>query len=173
MIERTVGGTAGDLNGIQPGRISGSAVRRPASAESGTAGAAGARRSSSPGAGGSAIRTRIGRAGGNRSTPVFHYGDQRERLWDIGLSRMPRQYEDEPVFSQPALILHGVHDHVVPSAISTRYAQLAPERETDADGIRSRTYRRCGTDVVGNLDFLACSRIHRSRVYNPVSGLAL
>jgi hypothetical protein len=60
------------------------------------------------------------------STPVLHYGDQRERLLGYGFVEDAAQYEDEPVFSQPALILHGVHDNVVPAAISTRYAQLHP-----------------------------------------------
>ena len=32
------------------------------------------------------------------------------------------QYEDEPEFSQPALILHGVRDTVVPADISRTYA---------------------------------------------------
>jgi pimeloyl-ACP methyl ester carboxylesterase len=56
--------------------------------------------------------------------PVFHYGDGRERRLGYRFAEDAAQYEDEPVFSQPALILHGVHDTVVPSAISTGYAGL-------------------------------------------------
>lgn len=58
------------------------------------------------------------------SIPVFHYGDGRERLLGYQFVEDSAQYEDEPVFSQPALIIHGLHDPVVPSSISTQYAGL-------------------------------------------------
>ena len=35
-------------------------------------------------------------------------------------------YEDEPEFTQPALIVHGVRDNVVPAAISSAYAARHP-----------------------------------------------
>jgi uncharacterized protein len=58
------------------------------------------------------------------SVPVFHYGEGRERRLGYQFVEDSAQYEDEPVFSQPALILHGVHDNVVPSSISTGYSGL-------------------------------------------------
>ncbi len=36
------------------------------------------------------------------------------------------QCEDEPDFSQPALIFHGVHDDVVPVEVSRQYAASHP-----------------------------------------------
>jgi len=56
--------------------------------------------------------------------PVFHYGDGRERRLGYQFVEDSARYEDEPLFSQPALILHGVHDPVVPAAISSAYAGL-------------------------------------------------
>jgi len=58
------------------------------------------------------------------SVPVFHYGAGRERRLGYQFVEDSAQYDDEPEFSQPALILHGVHDTVVPAAISTAYAGL-------------------------------------------------
>ena len=56
------------------------------------------------------------------SISVFHYGEGRERRLGYQFVEDAAQYEDEPVFSQPALILHGVRDPVVPSVISEAYA---------------------------------------------------
>jgi uncharacterized protein len=56
------------------------------------------------------------------SAPVFHYGDGRERRLRYRFVEDAAQYEDEPEFPQPALILHGVHDSVVPASISSAYA---------------------------------------------------
>ena len=36
------------------------------------------------------------------------------------------QYEDEPEFPQPALVLHGVRDNIVPAGISSAYAARRP-----------------------------------------------
>ena len=36
------------------------------------------------------------------------------------------QYEDEPEFPQPALVIHGVRDKVVPVGISSAYAARHP-----------------------------------------------
>ena len=36
------------------------------------------------------------------------------------------KYEDEPEFPQPALILHGERDNVVPASISSSYASRRP-----------------------------------------------
>jgi|HubBroStandDraft_6_1064221.scaffolds.fasta_scaffold49823_3 pimeloyl-ACP methyl ester carboxylesterase len=61
------------------------------------------------------------------STPVFHYGDGRERRLGYRFVEDAAQYEDEPEFPQPALILHGVHDDVVPAGISSTYAARRPD----------------------------------------------
>lgn len=60
------------------------------------------------------------------STPVFHYGDGRERRLGHQFVEDAAQYEDEPEFPQPALILHGVRDSVVPAEISRVYAARHP-----------------------------------------------
>lgn len=56
------------------------------------------------------------------STPVFHYGEGRERRLGFTFVEDAAQYEDEPAFTQPALILHGTRDNVVPAWISSSYA---------------------------------------------------
>ena len=56
------------------------------------------------------------------SAPVFHYGDGRERRLGFQFVEDAAGYEDEPEFPQPALILHGTRDDVVPAAISGAYA---------------------------------------------------
>lgn len=53
---------------------------------------------------------------------VFHYGDGRERRLGFQFVEDAAQYEDEPEFPQPALILHGVRDSIVPAEISKVYA---------------------------------------------------
>ena len=60
------------------------------------------------------------------STPVFHYGEGRERQLGYQFVEDAAQYEDEPEFSQPALILHGVRDSVVSAEISRAYAARRP-----------------------------------------------
>ena len=62
----------------------------------------------------------------NGSIPVFHYGAGRELRLGYQFVEDSAQYEDEPLFSQPGLIVHGLHDTVVPSAISSAYAQVHP-----------------------------------------------
>jgi len=56
------------------------------------------------------------------SIPVFHYGHHRELPLGYQLMDDSERYEDEPEFAQPALVLHGSHDLVVPASISTGYA---------------------------------------------------
>jgi pimeloyl-ACP methyl ester carboxylesterase len=56
------------------------------------------------------------------STPVFHYGEGRERRLGFAFVEDAAQYEDEPAFTQPGLILHGTRDNVVPAGISRSYA---------------------------------------------------
>jgi len=60
------------------------------------------------------------------STPIFHYGDGRERRLGYQFVEDAAQYEGEPEFPQPALILHGVRDSVVPFEISRVYAARRP-----------------------------------------------
>jgi hypothetical protein len=60
------------------------------------------------------------------STPVFHYGDGRERRLGYQFVEDAAQYEDEPEFRQPALILHGLRDSVVPAEISRVYVARHP-----------------------------------------------
>jgi len=57
---------------------------------------------------------------------VFHYGDGRERRLGHQFVEDAAKYEDEPEFPQPALIFHGVHDDVVPAALSSVYAAHHP-----------------------------------------------
>jgi pimeloyl-ACP methyl ester carboxylesterase len=54
--------------------------------------------------------------------PVFHYGYNREVSLGYQLMEDSLNYEDEPEFAQPALVLHGRLDPVVPASISTGYA---------------------------------------------------
>lgn len=57
------------------------------------------------------------------STLVFHHGYKAERELSYELISDASQYEDFPAFTQPALILHGRHDPVVPAALSENFAQ--------------------------------------------------
>jgi len=57
---------------------------------------------------------------------VFHYGDGRERRLGYQFVEDAAKYEDEPEFPQPALVFHGVHDDVVPAALSSAYAARHP-----------------------------------------------
>lgn len=60
------------------------------------------------------------------SAPVFHYGDGRERRLGYQFVEDAAHYEDDPEFPQPALILHGINDNVVPAGISADYAARHP-----------------------------------------------
>lgn len=54
---------------------------------------------------------------------VFHYSDNRERELSYGMLEDARFYEDYPNFHQPALILHGKNDTVVPPGYSITFSQ--------------------------------------------------
>ncbi len=56
------------------------------------------------------------------SIPVFHYGYQEDCPLGYQIVEDTQRYEDEPEFQQPALVLHGVHDEVIPVEISRTYA---------------------------------------------------
>jgi pimeloyl-ACP methyl ester carboxylesterase len=60
------------------------------------------------------------------STPIFHYGYQREMKLGYQIVEDAANYEDEPAFLQPALVIHGTLDSVVPAAISMDYAAVHP-----------------------------------------------
>ena len=62
----------------------------------------------------------------NGSAPVFNYAHGREVPLGYQFMEDSLKYEDEPQFSQPALILHGSQDPVVPAAISIAYAASHP-----------------------------------------------
>jgi pimeloyl-ACP methyl ester carboxylesterase len=58
--------------------------------------------------------------------PIYHFGSRGLRPIGYQLVEDSRAYEDEPEFSQPALIFHGMHDDVVPVEISRQYAARRP-----------------------------------------------
>jgi hypothetical protein len=53
---------------------------------------------------------------------VYHYGYEENRPLGFQLVEDASKYEDEPEFSQAALILHGIHDDVVPVDLSRSFA---------------------------------------------------
>lgn len=60
------------------------------------------------------------------SVPVYHYGYQEERRLGHELLEDSARYEDEPDFGQPALVIHGSADTVVPAAVSRAFAAGHP-----------------------------------------------
>ena len=57
---------------------------------------------------------------------IFHYGFQKDVPLSYKLLEDSQIYEEEPEFTQPALILHGVRDDVVPASISSDFAARHP-----------------------------------------------
>jgi pimeloyl-ACP methyl ester carboxylesterase len=57
------------------------------------------------------------------SRNFFHYTYGEERALRYSFVEDAVLYEDEPAFVQPALILHGVHDPVVPADVSQGFAK--------------------------------------------------
>ena len=55
--------------------------------------------------------------------PFFHYGFKEERGLGFQIVADAAQYEDEPAFRQPALVLHGRRDEVVPVELSKGFAE--------------------------------------------------
>jgi uncharacterized protein len=53
---------------------------------------------------------------------IFHYGAGAERQLGYELLIDARSYEDFPEIAQPALILHGTRDDIVPAALSIEFA---------------------------------------------------
>ena len=58
--------------------------------------------------------------------PIYHFGSGGLRPIGYQLVEDSRVYEDEPEFSRPALIFHGMHDDVVPVEFSRQYAARRP-----------------------------------------------
>ena len=58
--------------------------------------------------------------------PFFHYGFKEERGLGYAMVEDALKYEDEPAFRQPALVLHGRKDEVVPAALSKAFAEGHP-----------------------------------------------
>lgn len=54
--------------------------------------------------------------------PFFHYAFKSERLLGYRFVEDAAQFEDVPDFHQPALILHGTRDDVVPPEVSKQFA---------------------------------------------------
>jgi pimeloyl-ACP methyl ester carboxylesterase len=54
--------------------------------------------------------------------PFYHYGFKEERGLGYQIVDDAVQYEDEPSFRQPALVLHGRADSVVPAELSEVFA---------------------------------------------------
>lgn len=61
--------------------------------------------------------------------PFFHYGFNAERGLGYQIVEDALKYEDEPAFKQPALVLHGRKDEVVPAALSEAFAEGRPNVE--------------------------------------------
>jgi uncharacterized protein len=57
------------------------------------------------------------------TTPFFHYGFKEERGLGYQIVEDALKYEDEPAFRQPALVLHGSRDEVVPVELSKVFAE--------------------------------------------------
>ena len=54
--------------------------------------------------------------------PIFHYGYGTELPLGYQFVEDSLRYEEEPEFKQPALVLHGRRDPIVPAGISETYA---------------------------------------------------
>jgi uncharacterized protein len=63
---------------------------------------------------------------GEGTRKFFHYAFKEERPLGYQFVEDAETYEDEPVFSQPALILHGTADTVVPAGVSRHFADCHP-----------------------------------------------
>lgn len=59
----------------------------------------------------------------------FHYAFNEERPLGYQFVEDAIRYEDNPDFKQPALIVHGEHDDVVPVEVSERFAAHHPNAE--------------------------------------------
>jgi len=60
------------------------------------------------------------------SVEVYHYSYQEQCRLGYQFLKDAEGYEDEPDFRQPALIIHGIEDDVVPAALSQGFAARHP-----------------------------------------------
>lgn len=60
------------------------------------------------------------------SLPVFHYGLNREAQVRYRLIEDAQRYEPFPDVRQPVLLIHGIHDDVVPLRLSEEFARNRP-----------------------------------------------
>ena len=60
------------------------------------------------------------------SRKFFHYSYLEERPLGFHFVEDAAQYENEPDFQQPALVLHGIQDQVVPVELSKQFAERHP-----------------------------------------------
>jgi uncharacterized protein len=60
------------------------------------------------------------------SKPFYHYAFKADQPLGYRFVEDAVQYEDEPDFRQPALILHGTRDEVVPPEVSIQFASGHP-----------------------------------------------
>ena len=58
--------------------------------------------------------------------PFYHYGFKEEKGLGYQIVEDAVKYEDEPAFEQPALVLQGRRDEVVPEALSKAFAEGRP-----------------------------------------------
>lgn len=72
---------------------------------------------------------------------MFHYGEGRNREIGYQLISDGLQYPDYPEVRQPALILHGARDPVVPASLSEEFAKRHPETA------RLCVYRKSGHEL--------------------------
>jgi pimeloyl-ACP methyl ester carboxylesterase len=56
----------------------------------------------------------------------YHYGYKADRALGYRFLEDAFQYEDRPEFTQPALLLHGRNDDVVPAGVSEQFAAAHP-----------------------------------------------
>jgi uncharacterized protein len=56
----------------------------------------------------------------------YHYGRKRDERLGYSFIEDAAQYEGEPQFAQPALILHGSRDEIVPVEMSREYVRRHP-----------------------------------------------
>lgn len=57
---------------------------------------------------------------------VFHYAENRSMQLDYRFYEDAREYPKEPGFLQPALLIHGYRDDVVPASLSEDFASRHP-----------------------------------------------
>ncbi len=61
------------------------------------------------------------------SIRVYHYGYKSEKNLGYSLVEDAQRYENEPNFSQPALIFHGIEDDIVPVSLSEEFVARHPD----------------------------------------------